>query len=421
MSTLEFLATEGPARRGALRRLWQRLPQATRRQILLDVSRVIAPTPDVRPRGGFPLGIAGLFSTASGVGEGARLAYTALDAAGYAPTAFDLSSAFGQVEFCTGDVRRALSPGSGTLIVHHNGPFLPHALWALGRAQVQARRIIGYWAWELPQLPADWQPSFRYVHEIWVPSEFTRAAIAAATDKPVHVVNHPLPPMDVTPNMRDRLGLPADALVVLNVMHLGSAFARKNPLAAIAAFRHAFGNARDKMLVIKLIAGGATAWAQQALAQAVAGASNIRLIEGTLPEADMMGLVAASDIVISLHRSEGFGLVPAQAMALGKPVIATAWSGNLDFMSKRNSALVSYSLVPVNDPQGVFDVEGQMWADARVDDAAKWLRRLAESPELRRDMGATAAADVKILLAPERFARRVAELVEVKNDRLEER
>jgi glycosyltransferase involved in cell wall biosynthesis len=108
-------------------------------------------------------------------------------------------------------------------------------------------------------------------------------------------------------------------------------------------------------------------------------------------------------------------------MALGKPVIATAWSGNLDFMSKRNSALVSYSLVPVNDPQGVFDVEGQMWADARVDDAAKWLRRLAESPELRRDMGATAAADVKILLAPERFARRVAELVEVKNDRLEER
>jgi glycosyltransferase involved in cell wall biosynthesis len=417
MSTFEFIATEAPIRRGVLRRLWQRLPQATRRQILFDVSRVVAPTPDAHPRGGFPLGIAGLFSTASGIGEGARLAYTALDAAGYAPSAFDLSSAFGQVEFSEAGSRRALAPGDGTLIVHHNGPFVPHALWALGRVQVQARRIIGYWAWELPQLPADWQPSFRYVHEIWVPSEFTRAAIAAATDKPVHVVNHPLPPMQVTPNMRGRLGLPADALVVLNVMHLGSAFARKNPLAAIAAFRRAFGDARDKVLVIKLIASGATAWAQRALDEAVAGAGNIRLIEGMLPEADMMGLTAASDIVISLHRSEGFGLVPAQAMALGKPVIATAWSGNLDFMSKRNSALVSYSLVPVVDPQGVFNVDGQMWADASIDDAAKWLRRLAENPDLRREMGAAAAADVKIQLSPERFARQVAELIEAKADR----
>ena len=198
------------------------------------------------------------FSTASGIGEGARLAYTALEAAGYTPGAFDLSRAFGQTELTDKADRRALAPGNGSLIVHHNGPFMPHALWALGRARVRSRRIIGYWAWELPRLPDDWQPSFRYVHEVWVPSSFTRDAVRAATTKPVHVVPHPLPPMTVTPNMRTKLDLPLDALMVLNVVHLGSAFARKNPLAAIAAFRRAFGDAKNRVLVIKLIAGGAT-------------------------------------------------------------------------------------------------------------------------------------------------------------------
>ncbi len=402
---LEFAVTGlGTPRRSALRRLWQCLPQARRRQILFDVSRVIAPLPDAHPHGGFPLGIAGLYSTLSGIGEGARLGYAALEAAGYAPCAFDLSPAFGQVEFADAAARRVLTPGGGTLIVHHNGPFMPHALWALGRARIRARRIIGYWAWELPRLPAEWQPSFRYVHEIWVPSGFTRDAIAAATKKPVHVVPHPLPPMTVTPDMRGKLGLPPDALVVLNVVHLGSAFARKNPLAAIAAFRRAFGDAPDRLLVIKLIAGGATQWAQRALDDAIAGSNNIRLIDGMLPEADMLGLMAASDIVISLHRSEGFGLVPAQAMRLGKPVIATAWSGNLEFMNEHNSALVDYKLVPVDDPEGTFGADGQRWAEADVEHAATWLTRLADDASLRAGLGAAAAADIGTQLSSRHFA-----------------
>ena len=413
MSALVETATPkaGKPRRSVLRRLWQQLPQPTRQRILFQVSRAIAPVPDANPRGGFPIGIVGLYSTLSGIGEGARLAYAALDTAGYTPSAFDLSPAFGQVEIADEAKRRALVPGSGTLVVHHNGPFVPHALWALGSARIRARRIIGYWAWELPRLPAQWQPSFRYVHEIWVPSHFTRDAIAAATDKPVHVVPHPVPPMTVTPNMRGKLGLPNDALMVLNVVHLGSAFARKNPLAAIAAFRRAYGNASDRVLVIKLIAGGATEWAQRALAEAIAGAGNIRLIEGVLPEADMLGLMAASDIVISLHRSEGFGLVPAQAMHLGKPVIATGWSGNLEFMTERNSALVKYALIPVHDPEGSFDGDGQRWADADIDDATAWLKRLADDADLRRKLGETAAADVTAQLSPQRFAENVATLI----------
>jgi glycosyltransferase involved in cell wall biosynthesis len=399
-----------PARPSVLRRLWRQVPLRRRIQLQSNITQLIAPLPDRDARGGFPLAIAGLFSTASGIGEGARLAYAALDAAGLAPTAFDLSGAFGQTEFSASSPRRALAPGGGSLIVHHNAPYMPHALWALGRGLIQGRRIIGYWAWELPKLPPLWLPGFRFVHEIWVPSTLTRDAVAAATDLPVHVVPHPLPKIPATPNMRGRLGLPQDALVVLNVSHLGSATARKNPLAAIAAFRKAFGERSDRVLAIKLIDNGAQA-ARHELDAAIAGSSNIRVIEGTLPQADMAGLMAAADIVISLHRSEGFGLVPAQAMALGKPVVATGWSGNLDFMNERNSALVDYSLVPVRDPEGAFDEASQQWAEPDIDHAAEWLRRLAESRELRASMGAQAAASVNAQLAPEKFVRNVTALI----------
>jgi glycosyltransferase involved in cell wall biosynthesis len=402
-----------PPRRKALRRLWQRLPQSTRTQILANVSRLIAPLPDRAPRGGMPIAIAGLYSTASGIGEGARLAYAALEEAGMAPAAFDLSAAFGQAELHDVPARRAITPGSGgTLVVFHNGPFLPHALWALGRERIRGRRIIGDWAWEFPRLPQSWRPSLGYLHEIWVPSSFCRESIAAATDLPVHVVPRPLPSLPVTPNMRERLGLPADALIVLTAFHFGSAFVRKNPIAAIAAFRRAFGDAPDRVLVIKVVDHGATR-ARRQLEQAIAGASNIRVVDVILSPPDMSGLLDAADIVTSLHRTEGFGLVPAEAMRLGKPVVATAWSGTMDFMNANNSALVSYDLVPVEDPyDGAFVADGQLWAEANVDHAADWLSRLAADPGLRQRIGNAARADISRQLSPETVARTIANLIE---------
>jgi glycosyltransferase involved in cell wall biosynthesis len=212
--------------------------------------------------------------------------------------------------------------------------------------------------------------------------------------------------------MRALLGLPRDALIVLNVFHLGSAFSRKNPIAAVKAFRRAFGDAPDRVLAIKLVDNGSAAGARRELDEAVAGACNIRVIDRMLPQPDMTGLMAASDIVISLHRSEGFGLVPSDAMRLGKPVVATGWSGNLEFMTKDNSALVSYRLVPVSDSDPSFDDGGQSWAEADVDDAAEWLRRLAASAELRQRMGSAARADVTRKLSPEGFARKVDTLLQ---------
>ncbi len=169
--------------------------------------------------------------------------------------------------------------------------------------------------------------------------------------------------------------------------------------------------------MIKLIDHGASPIAREELERAIAGATNIRLINVMLPPADMSGLMADVDIVLSLHRSEGFGLVPAEAMQLGKPVVATGWSGNMDFMNERNSAPVSYRLVPVQDPyDGAFLSDGQLWADANVDNAADWLRRLAADPALRapRRNRPRRYRPAAVAANPSTRAR-VADLIEVGN------
>jgi glycosyltransferase involved in cell wall biosynthesis len=110
------------------------------------------------------------------------------------------------------------------------------------------------------------------------------------------------------------------------------------------------------------------------------------------PSAERHALTACADIVLSLHRSEGFGLVPAEAMLLGKPVIATNWSGNLTFMDPSSSALVGYRLVPAVDPRGTYAVPGALWAEPDLADAAAWLRQLGDDPAARAALGARGRA-----------------------------
>ena len=186
---------------------------------------------------------------------------------------------------------------------------------------------------------------------------------------------------------RAGFGLPRDAFIVLCAFNLASSFTRKNPLAAIAAFRAALGHNRDALLVLKVTG---TAHYGEDLAQiraAIGDAANIHLLTDDLPEPALRGLVAASDVILSLHRAEGFGLIPATGALLGKPVIATGWSGNLEFMSPASSALISYRLVPVTDSRGVYAIKGAQWAEPDVEDAAAWLTRLFADSALRRQLG----------------------------------
>ncbi len=346
--------------------------------------------------------VAGEVGRASGLGEAARLMLAGLaelDLPGW-PLRAGL-----RVPGETDDVPvidEGPPPPLVPLALHVNAPHVAAALLRLPRPLLRGRRIIGCWAWELPVAPPDWALGAKLVHEIWVPSRFVAGAVEKLAPGRVRVVPYCVASRPPRPAALDRqaFGLPADAVVVLCSFSLASSFERKNPLAAIAAFREAFGTRRDRILVMKVGHAGHFGPDLQRLRDAAAGMGNVRFETRTLPLADNHALTACADIVLSLHRSEGFGLVPAEAMLLGKAVVATNWSGNTDFMDTENSALVGYKLVPAVDPRGVFEAPGAVWAEADIGEAAADLRALADEPEIRHDLGRRAAAAARQRLGP---------------------
>jgi glycosyltransferase involved in cell wall biosynthesis len=289
------------------------------------------------------------------------------------------------------EVPEILPPPAAPLILHVNAPYLPLALMRLPYGIVRGRRIVGYWSWELPEVPAEWHVGPRFVHEIWAPSRFTAAALEPLLPGRVRVVPPALadaPPVPAS-LARTAFGLPDQAVVVLMSFNMASSFERKNPLAAIAAFRAAFGEHPDRLLLIKVMHADHAPEDFARLVQA-AQAPNIRIETRCLPDADRHALTAASDIVLSLHRSEGLGLVPAEAMMLGRAVIATGWSGNMDYMDHDTAALVRYRLVPARDERHVY--QGAPWAEPDIADAVRHLRVLADNPSARDALGARAQA-----------------------------
>jgi glycosyltransferase involved in cell wall biosynthesis len=381
----------------AAHRAWRRLPAGPRRALAARAAAVLAPRPDRDPPPPAAPGllVAGEIGRASGLGEGARLMVAAARALGVPAAAVPCGIVPGgegaEVAFDGGDP--AALPAGAPLVVHVNAPVLPAALLRLGRRALRGRRVVGYWAWELPVVPRAWRTGLPFVHEVWAPSRFTAAALATLVGRPVRVVPHALPvPPPAAPGARAAWGLPADAVVSLVSFSLASSFARKNPLAALAAHEAAFGARPDRILLLKVGKPGHHDADFRTLREAVAGRPNVRLETRTLPPAANAALLAAADIVLSLHRSEGFGLVAAEAMRAGLPVVATDWSGTTDFLDATCAMPVPYRLVPARDARGVFEAPGAVWAEADVAAAAAALRALADDGALRQRLGAAARA-----------------------------
>ena len=368
--------------------IWRCLPATVRRRALAQATAWIAPKPSSRLRPIPPgITIAGELARASGLGQGARLMATAARNLGLPVWTIDLPPLVdGATEI---EVPPSTLPPPGVpLVLHVNAPLLPLALLRLPTSITHDRPIIGYWAWEMPEVPPDWRPALTCVDQIWVPSRFTAAALEPLLPGRVKVVPPPLSLVPPIPSALGRaaFGLPPDAVVVLVSFNLASSFARKHPFAAIAAFRGAFGDRPDRILLLKI---GHPEHAPQDFARLVqmAQAPNIRIETRTMPAGDSHALTAAADIVLSLHRGEGFGLVMAEAMLMGKPVIATGWSGNTDFMDSTNAILIGYRLAPARDDRFVYH---GLWAEPDVAEAAALLRALADDPARRRILGARA-------------------------------
>ncbi|WP_207477502.1 glycosyltransferase family 4 protein [Arenibaculum pallidiluteum] len=393
------------------RRLWLGCPPGLRRRLLGLALDIVVPRAAGSPPGDGSPTVAGLLRSPTGLGRGARLQGEAFRALGRCPEAADLTALFHDPDPGLPAPRwtareAGAPPPRGPVIVHLNAPNLRHALAALGRRRIRGRRIVGYWAWELPVLPAAWLPALVHLHEVWTPSAFSAAAIAAATEKPVRVVPHPV--AIAQPGRaalgRAAFGLREQDFVALTAFHPASGIERKNPLGTIRAFREAFGGRPGAVLVLKIGGEGPLPWLDGVLAQAGGAGPDIAVLRGDLPDAELTALMACSDVLLSLHRSEGFGLVLAEAMQLGIPVVATAWSGNLDFMPDGSAALVEHCLVPVADPEAIYG-DGSHWAEPDTGHAAAWLRRLAADFETRRRLGEAGSAAIAERCGLTAFAR----------------
>jgi glycosyltransferase involved in cell wall biosynthesis len=374
------------------RHLWQRLPRSWRRAALFQATVMAAPRPTPGARSTQPFIIVGALSTASGLGETARLSHDALNVCGLSVFGIDLSAELMQpvdrFSFAFLDGRNVYGPA--TMIVHVNSPFIPFAIWRIGRHLMRNKYVVGYWAWELPGVPGEWCHGVPFVHEIWVPSEFTAEAVRPiSAGRPVRVVPYPvarksLPTFPAQP--RDR------PFTVLTIFNAASSVARKNPVAAAAAFRRAFGDDVTTRLIIKTANASSFPAGLVSLKDAADASNNIVLIGETMGASEIDRLYGESDVVMSLHRSEGFGLTLAEAMLHGLPVVATNWSGNVDFLNDENGIPVPYRLVPAEDPQGTYHHPSMMWADPDVDAAAEALLRLRRDAELARRLGEAGSA-----------------------------
>lgn len=383
-----MMASSVAPRLPPLHRLWRMFPARQRRALLSRTTAMLAPRPSQPPppaREG--LAVAGELSRASGLGEVGRLMLKGLERLGVPGWPLDIGAVGAKPDFPP--LPRRMPLAGAPLLIHVNAPSLPLALLRLPRDMLRGRRVIGYWAWELPVVSDDWRVGVPFVHESWVLSHFTASAIEPLLPGRVRVVP---PPLAIAPPVRSALdraafGLPEKAVVVLVSFNLASSFERKNPLQAVAAFREAFGTRPDRILVMKI--GNPADFPEDfmRLLEAASDAPNIRLETRTLPPADSHALTAVADIVMSLHRSEGFGLIPAEAMLLGRPVIATGWSGNMDFMDADCASLVGYRLVPARDPRGVFEAPDAVWAEPDGREAVAALRRLADDAEGRFALG----------------------------------
>ena len=278
---------------------------------------------------------------------------------------------------------------------------------------------IGYWYWEMSTVPASWDLAALNVDELWAATRFVADALKARYDVPVFILPPGIELAPFPPQSRSRFGVPEDRFAFLFVFHMMSIMERKNPLGLIRAFSRAFRRDEPAVLVLKTTFGDKHPDLMSELRKAAAQAeAEVILIDEIYTQDETLALMQVCDAYVSLHRSEGLGLTLAEAMLLAKPVVATGFSGNIDFMNKENSLLVDYSVVPIGKSIPPYEA-GMRWAAPSEEHAAALMRLLFDDRAFGAALGARAQEDLRRNLGMAAAGRRMAErLATLREDRL---
>jgi glycosyltransferase involved in cell wall biosynthesis len=338
----------------------------------------------------------GYFSRWLGLGECARLYAHAMLASHYPVALYDVDIDIPHARLDQTLARHmgAKSPFTRDLIFV-NPDHWEETLLSIGNEQGRKHYVIGYWFWELENFPDEWMSSLDHVDEIMVSSAFVEEALRKVSDKPVTRVPMPIVLGNDSGLQRSHFGLADDDYIFFCSFDFNSSIARKNPYAVIEAFRIAFPLGDERVtLLIKTSNGHLHVPALARLLVAVESDARILVRDDMLERHDLHSLHRCVDVYVSLHRCEGFGLGMAEAMRMAKPVVATAYSGNMEFMTEANSCLVDYRLVPVK-PGEYPHATGQRWAEPDPSHAAHFFSTLYNDRTLANSMGARAKIDME--------------------------
>jgi glycosyltransferase involved in cell wall biosynthesis len=294
-------------------------------------------------------------------------------------------------------------------IFHINPYELPLAYFRLGRDKWDERYNIAFWLWELEKFPEEWEDAFLLADEIWTPSEFASQSIIG---KPVHTIPYALSMTECGDYGRTFFELPEEFFLFLCMYDCNSTMERKNPLGAISAYKLAFSK-DDKNVGIVLKINNPQQKDIEFIKRELYGYSNIFLIAEVMDKPQVNALISCVDVFVSLHRAEGFGLVMAEAMMLGTPVIATNWSSNTEFMDNDVACMVDCELVQIEKDIGQYKA-GNRWAEPDINQAAEYMKELRTNEAKRKQLTEKAKAHILEHLSPQKAAdlitRRINEI-----------
>jgi len=379
-----------------------RPPTATSTARIFGRARMALPADIARPG----INVVGYLDAETGMGQAARALVRALETTGVPFSLHNLDlGVVARREDSAFSNAVSDFPYDVNLLVVNADQVLP-VYEHLGADVFGGRANIGFWLWELERFPDRWLPAFDILHEVWTPSRFCQGAISAVAPLPVRCIPLPVEAPAPTINtgvdttregLRTRFDIPPDAFMFLYSFNFLSYAERKNPWAAVEAFRHAFTPTDKVVLVLKTAQSDFAPDARARLDTLIADA-NVVLIDQYFDRADTDALMATTDAYVSLHRSEGFGLTVAEAQAIGKPVVATPYGGVTDFFDRNNGFPVKYRLITLEDDQGPYPA-GARWADPDIEDAALQMRRVVEDRDEVARRTERATRDIAAMLS----------------------
>jgi glycosyltransferase involved in cell wall biosynthesis len=344
--------------------------------------------------------VLGFFTSEHGVGEAARMLTATLKSASVAISTIDYTDTQSRREHaynCDNVSQHKV------LLASINSDQLTAAHTRIKPEFFDDRYVIGQWFWELEDAPTWFASAYPLVNELWAPTHFIEGMLQKNVPSSVHVEYVPLPvhaPVIDASLTRQRFGVD-ERFMFLFVFDFMSVMKRKNPLGLIEAFTTAFAEGEGPQLVIKGINGDKRPAEHALLSEAVAQRSDITLIDEYFTREETSTLISMANAYVSLHRSEGLGLTISEAMTLGVPVIATGYSGNMDFMRPGNSLLVPGTRVLVGDGAEGYSPTAT-WMEPDISQAAKYMRYVYENEQEAREMGKCGQRDIVSSLTTER-------------------